>query len=171
MRRKLVAPVPWRRRGRLSFVHEHGQTAVLTGKGMRRHDASAGLVGKAAILIVVAGLCSCLGTYYVRTWSFEGVDCTDTLYLSGDTFRLERDSSNGTASFSGRIRVKGEEWRFEIDTWQPADALPVQFDPPVVYVYRGRSFENGLAFYSYRVIGRSPLPLFIRAPSDFDIRD
>jgi hypothetical protein len=121
------------------------------------------------LVVVLAGAAGCAGSYYVRGWAFEGMDLTDRLYLSGKTFQLERISPDGISVFSGRFQVQGEEWRFEIDSWKPVNEPQRRLNPPVVYVYRGRSFQKGLAFYSFRVLGRSPLTLFIRSPSDFDM--
>jgi hypothetical protein len=116
-------------------------------------------------------LLSCAGRSYVREWVFEGVALTDTLMLFEDAFILERSSPLGVSRFSGTFVVRDEEWRFEIDTWKGAQGVVRRFDPPVVYVYRGKVFRNGIAFFSGRAEGESPLTLFIRAPTDFDARN
>jgi hypothetical protein len=124
-----------------------------------------------AVVLSLLVLCSCASARYERDWIFEGVALTDTLILFENAFLLERSSPLGVSNYSGRLFVDDDEWRFEIETWKPADGDVRHFDPPIVYVYRGRSFQNGIAFYSYKVIGRSPISLFIRAPTDFDLRD
>jgi hypothetical protein len=126
---------------------------------------SARLTALAAVLLLLA---SCASTRYIRTWVVDGADFTDTLTIAGRYFRLERISTDGTSTFAGSFNVEGDQWRFEIGEWTPAAGPVRRFDPPVVYLYRGRSFLHGLAFFSYRALTEAPMDQFIRAPGDFD---
>jgi hypothetical protein len=122
------------------------------------------------LLAASAGmLAGCASARYEREWTLAGEPFTDTLVLSGDSFRLERASLLGQAVFLGRFEVNGDQWRFSVEAWKSAEGPWVHFGEPVEYVYRGRAFANGLAFYSVKP-PRTPLGgLFIRVPSDFDI--
>ena len=122
------------------------------------------------MLLVAAGMLGgCASVRYARDWALAGEPFTDTLVLSGDSFRFERASLLGLAVFLGRFNVNGDQWRFSVESWKPAEGPWVHFGEPVEYVYRGRAFANGIAFYSVS-LPRTPLDgLFIRVPSDFDV--
>jgi hypothetical protein len=126
---------------------------------------------KALPLLAFLVLLSCASRSYVRDWIFEGVALTDTLMLFENAFVLERSSALGVSRYAGTFTVHDDEWRFEIDTWKGSQGIVHHFDPPVVYLYRGRIFQNGIAFYSGKAVGETPLTLFIRTPTDFDARD
>jgi hypothetical protein len=129
-------------------------------------------VARAAwIAIACLGMVSCVGDRYVRDWTLNGADLSDTLFVSEDTFSLERVSADGVEVFSGRLDTSQGIWRFEIETWKPAVGEERRFDPPVVFVCRGRLFENGIAFFAGRFLGRAPISVFLRTPTDFDRRD
>jgi hypothetical protein len=130
---------------------------------------------RAALAIVIAlaclGTAACAGERYVRDWTFNGVDLTDTLFVGEDSFSLERVSDDGIELFSGRFEAGTGTWRFEIETWKAADGEERHFDPPVVFVCRARLFENGIAFFSGRFVGRAPITVFLHTPTDFDRQD
>ena len=119
------------------------------------------------IIALVLVLASCAGSVYVRNWVYENTELKDTLVLSGESFRLERASPDGTSVFSGSWAEQNGEWVFKVESWKPYNAAERRFDPPITYFYKGKKFENGIAFYSFRLEGSSPLNLFIRTPSDF----
>ena len=124
-----------------------------------------------ALTVFALALASCAGPVYVRSWVYENTELKDSLVFSGDSFRLERASPDGTTVFSGSWAEKGGEWVFRIDSWKPYNGAERRFDPPLTYLYKGKKFGNGIAFYSYRLEGSSPLNIFIRAPSDFNLQE
>jgi hypothetical protein len=124
----------------------------------------------ALLLLALAFLGGCETARYERGSLLAEDELTETLFLSGEEFRLEKVSDQGTILFTGLLQVTGEEWRFAIQTWRSAGGALRRYTPEIVYVYRGRSFQNGIAFYSL-LSPRHPAGdfLFIRAPCDFDI--
>jgi hypothetical protein len=134
-----------------------------------RSPAQVRLILFVSLLAAAALLGGCVTTRYARDWTLAGEEFTDTLELSGNSFRLERTSGLGPTLFMGRFDTTGEEWRFEIVAWRPPDGPWMTFTPPVVYRYRGHAFLNGIAFYAVTAPRSSPLELFIRVPSDFDV--
>jgi hypothetical protein len=130
----------------------------------------AALVTSIAIACL-GGVLSCAGDRYVRDWRFNGVDLSDTLVVGESTFSLERVSTDGIELFSGRFKAGQGTWRFEIETWKPGVGEEHHFDPPVVFVCRVRLFENGIAFFAGRFVGKAPIGVFIRTPTDFDRQD
>lgn len=121
-----------------------------------------------SIAIACVGMASCVADRYVRAWTHNGVDLSDTLVVFDSSFSLERVSAKGTELFSGRFEIGTEAWKFEIDTWKPPGGGEHRFDPPVVFWCRGRLFENGIAFFSGMFLGEAPIDLFIRTPTDFE---
>ena len=138
-----------------------------TGRKTRAHASALA----AALVLVCLGMVSCAGDRYVRTWTYNGEDLNDTLTVGEDFFTLERVSSEGTEVFSGRFVAGPGPWRFEIENWKPVNGEERHFDPPIVFVCRGRLFENGMALFAGRFLGRAPMGLFIRTPTDFDRQD
>jgi hypothetical protein len=124
-----------------------------------------------AIAVACLGAASCVGERYVRDWTYNGTDLSDTLIVTENSFSLERVSPDGTEVFSGRFKSGEGPWRFEIETWRTARGEEHHFDPPVVFVCRGRLFEHGIALFSGRFLGKVPIVLFIRTPTDFDRED
>jgi hypothetical protein len=113
-------------------------------------------------------ICSC-GTVYSRVWAVNAQNLTDTLSISGDSFRLERSAREGTSSFEGKFEEKGERWIFDITSWKPANATIRRFDPPVRYIYNIHKFSKGVSFLSLvEVVGKSTFQ-FIQN-GDFQIR-
>jgi hypothetical protein len=123
----------------------------------------------AALVALLAALASCAGTRYARAWISNGADIEDTLFIAGGSFRLERVSPEGVSVFSGTLQVDAGEWTFTIQSWQPTGADVRQLQPPVVYRYRGHSFENGIAFFSSQVLAGVLQTFFIHTPIDFDV--
>ena len=121
-----------------------------------------------SIAIVCVGVASCVSDRYVRDWTYNGIDLSDTLVVFDNSFNLERVSARGTELFSGRFETEEERWRFEIETWKPPGGEERHFDPPLVFECRGRLFEKGIAFFSGRFIDAAPIDLFIRTPTDFE---
>jgi hypothetical protein len=123
------------------------------------------------LLLFATGFLSCCATArYERGAVLAGDDLSETLFLSGEEFRLEAETPQGTVMFAGRLEVTDNEWRFTIQTFRMNDGRVRTFSPAPVYVYRGRSFENGIAFYSRLSPRHLPADLvFITAPCDFDI--
>jgi hypothetical protein len=123
------------------------------------------------LLLFATGFLSCCATArYERGAVLAGDDLSETLFLSGEEFRLEKETPQGTLVFAGLLEVTDNEWRFTITTFRTNDGRVRTFEPALVYVYRGRSFENGIAFYS-RLSPRRPTAelVFITVPCDFDI--
>ena len=129
---------------------------------MKRKTALLGVV------IAILALASCAGTVYTRTWTWQSTSLTDTLSFSGGEFRLERESSEGTAVFSGKLTEKGDTWTFVIDSWKPTNAALRRLDPPITYVYRVKRFQDAISFLSMDVRGSSTI-VFIQ-PGDFSAR-
>jgi hypothetical protein len=123
------------------------------------------LLAAAAALLVLA---SCAGPVYTRAWTWQSMDLTDTLSLSRGEFRLQRESSDGTAVFTGTLAEKGDTWTFVIETWKPTNAASRRLDPPITYVYRVKRFQEAISFLSMDVRGSSTL-VFIQ-PGDFTAR-
>jgi hypothetical protein len=121
-----------------------------------------------AAAVAALALVSCAGTIYSRTWTWESTSLTDTLRLTRGAFRLERESSEGLAVFSGTLTEKGENWTFVIDSWKPTNAAQRRLDPPITYIYRVKRFQDAISFLSMDVVGSSTL-VFIR-PGDFSAR-
>jgi hypothetical protein len=134
-----------------------------------RWPAPTRLIVFALLLGIAAMMGGCASVRYVRDWTRDGESFTDTLELSGSTFRLERISGHGQALYLGRFEVTEGEWRFEISEWKPARGPWISLSPPVVYRYRGHDFPNGIAFYAVILPSESPVDLFIRVPGDFDL--
>ncbi|MCX7038333.1 MAG: hypothetical protein NT005_04275 [Spirochaetes bacterium] len=120
----------------------------------------------AALIFLV--LTSCAGSVYTRSWTYESATLTDTLRISGGDFRLERESADGTAVFTGKLTEKGEQWTFVIDSWKPINATIRRLDPPITYIYRVKKFQGAVSFLSMEISGSSTL-VFIR-PGDFEAR-
>ena len=129
---------------------------------MKRKTALLGVV------IAILALASCAGTVYTRTWTWQSTSLTDTLSFSGGEFRLERESSEGTAVFSGKLTEKGDAWTFVIESWKPTNAALRRLDPPITYVYRVKRFQDAISFLSMDVRGSSTI-VFIQ-PGDFSAR-
>jgi hypothetical protein len=122
----------------------------------------------AAAAVVLLALASCAGPVYTRAWSWQSIDLTDTLSFSRGEFRLQRESSDGTAVFSGKLTEKGDAWTFVIETWKPTNAAARRLDPPITYVYRVKRFQDAISFLSMDVRGSSTI-VFIQ-PGDFTAR-
>jgi hypothetical protein len=120
----------------------------------------------AALLLLV--LTSCAGTVYTRSWTYESTTLTDTLRISGGEFRLERESTEGTAVFTGKLTERDDRWTFVIDSWKPINAAVRRLDPPITYIYRVKKFHGAVSFLSMDIAGSSTL-VFIR-PGDFEAR-
>ena len=129
---------------------------------MKRKTALLGVV------VAILALASCAGTVYTRTWTWQSTNLTDTLSFSGGEFRLERESSEGTAVFSGKLTEKGDAWTFVIEAWKPTNAALRRLDPPITYVYRVKRFQDAISFLSVDVRGSSTI-VFIQ-PGDFSAR-
>ena len=115
-------------------------------------------------------LAGCATARYERSAVLAGVELTETLFLSGEQFRLEQESSEGTLVFLGSLVVADNEWRFLVQSLRAADGTLRQFTPALLYVYRGRSFDNGIALYALLTPRHAATePAFIRAPCDFDM--
>jgi hypothetical protein len=125
------------------------------------------LVLPAAALILLV-LASCAGSVYTRSWTYESTTLTDTLRISGGDFRLERESPDGTAVFTGKLTEKGDKWIFVIDSWKPTNAAIRRLDPPITYIYGVKKFQGAVSFLSMDISGSSTL-VFIR-PGDFEAR-
>lgn len=123
------------------------------------------LPAAALILLVLA---SCAGSVYTRSWTYESTTLTDTLRISGGDFRLERESPEGTAVFTGKLTEKGDRWTFVIDSWKPINAAIRRLDPPITYIYGVKKFQGAVSFLSMDISGSSTL-VFIR-PGDFEAR-
>lgn len=123
------------------------------------------LPAAALILLVLA---SCAGSVYTRSWTYESTTLTDTLRISGGDFRLERESPQGTAVFTGKLTEKGDRWTFVIDSWKPINAAIRRLDPPITYIYGVKRFQGAVSFLSMDISGSSTL-VFIR-PGDFEAR-
>jgi hypothetical protein len=146
-----------------------------SSRSARGERGFARVVGRIAVSAVIAVVClgaaSCAGNRYVRDWTYNGVELSDTLVVTEDSFRLERISDDGTEVFSGRFKSGEGPWRFEIETLKTASGEEHHFDPPLVFVCRGRLFEHGIALFSGRFLGKVPIVLFLRTPIDFDRED
>jgi hypothetical protein len=121
-----------------------------------------------AAAVVALALVSCAGVVYTRGWTYQSASLTDTLRLSRGEFRLERESSEGPAVFSGTLAEKGDTWTFVIDSWKPTNAAVRRLDPPITYIYRVKKFQDAISFLSMDVRGSSTL-VFIQ-PGDFQAR-
>jgi hypothetical protein len=124
------------------------------------------------ILAVLAAalVSSCATARYGRDSVRAGEELSETLLVVGTAFELERETSRGTVAFRGSISVSGEVWRFTVTAWRPADGAWRDLAAPQVVLYRGRLFDNGIAFYAALASPRWPLEAaFITAPCDFDI--
>ena len=122
------------------------------------------------IILSTVFLGACATARYERGAILAGDELTETLFLSGEQFRLERESPQGTLVFIGFFVVEDTEWRFSVQSVRAANGKLLEFSPALVYVYRGRTFENGIAFYALLSPRRPPAdPAFIKAPCDFDI--
>ncbi len=121
-----------------------------------------------AVAATVLLLASCAGTVYTRAWSWQSTDLTDTLSFSRGAFRLQRESSDGTAVFSGVLTEKGDTWTFVIESWKPTNAALRRLDPPITYVYKVKRFRDAISFLSMDVRGSSTI-VFIQ-PGDFTAR-
>ncbi len=124
------------------------------------------LLPAAALTLLV--LASCAGSVYTRSWTYESTTLTDILRISGGDFRLERESPEGTAVFTGKLAEKGDAWTFVIDSWKPTNAAIRRLDPPITYIYRVKKFQGAVSFLSMDISGSSTL-VFIR-PGDFEAR-
>jgi hypothetical protein len=113
-------------------------------------------------------LASCAGTVYTRAWTWQSTDLTDSLSFSRGEFRLQRESSDGTAVFAGKLTEKGDTWTFLVETWKPTNAAQRRLDPPITYVYRVKRFQGAISFLSMEVRGSSTI-VFIQ-PGDFTAR-
>jgi hypothetical protein len=156
-------------------MKEEAAVSDRLARAAREEERLAKAVRRTALVTLTAFAClwmtSCLGDRYVRDWTYNGDDLSDTLLLTESSFSLERVSADGVEVFSGRFTSGRGLWRFEIETWKPARGKKHHFDPPAVFVCRGRLFENGVAFFSGRFLGEVPIVLFIRTPTDFDRQD
>jgi hypothetical protein len=122
------------------------------------------------ILFSTLTLGGCATVRYERGAVLAGDELTETLFLSGEEFRLERESQQGILVFTGLFDVENSEWRFAVESLRAADGRLRTFTPALLYIYRGRSFQNGIAFYALLSPRTSPPDVvFIRAPCDFDI--
>ena len=121
------------------------------------------------LLVFAASLTGCVSDRYERAGVLAGQAITETLLISGELFRLERSSGRGQEIFEGALEVSGEEWRFSLESRRTTAGVR-RLSPAVVFVYRGRAFDNGIAFYAL-LSPRSPPAdiVFIRAPCDFDV--
>lgn len=124
----------------------------------------------ALLCILLAGLViSSCGTVYSRAWAVNAQSLTDTLSISGDTFRLERTSSDGTSVWEGKFTERGERWIFDITSWKPANAPLKRLNPAVRYIYQIHKFSRGISFLDLvDVIGTSSFQ-FIQT-GDFQVR-
>jgi hypothetical protein len=120
-------------------------------------------------VILACILLSCAGTVYSRNWVVNSVNLTDTLTISGDTFKLERLGQAGTSIFEGKYEEKGDQWAFGVTSWKPANAAAQKFDPPVRYIYRVKKFQNGVSFLVLvELQGTSPFQFIQKG--DFELR-
>lgn len=130
---------------------------------MRKHALGLGAV------VCVLVLASCAGMVYSRAWAVNAQSLTDTLSISGDSFRLERTAREGTSVFEGKFDDRGDQWIFEVASWKPANAGIKRFDPPVRYIYKVHKFSSGVSFLSLvDVVGTSTFQ-FIQS-GDFELR-
>ena len=127
------------------------------------------VVRAAGIFLPLAFLFSCSGLRYVRTVNLAGTQFVDRLILSGQSFRLVRSSEDGTVAYSGRFRIDGDMWTFEISSWSLESELPHRLDPPLLFVCKGRSFENGVAFFALSASHSPQQDAFLHLPTDFDL--
>ena len=119
-------------------------------------------------LLMAIVLSSC-GTVYSRVWAVNAQNLTDTLLISGDAFRLERTSADGTSVFEGKLLERGDRWIFDITSWKPANASVRRFNPAVRYVYQIHKFSRGISFLDLvDVVGTSTFQ-FIQT-GDFQLR-
>jgi hypothetical protein len=108
-----------------------------------------------AACALALALASC-ATVYSRAWKVNTQDLTDSLTVSGDSFKLSRTGQGGTSVFEGKLEDHGEQWIFLIASWKPANATAKHFDPPVRYIYKVKKFENGVSFLTLvDVVGTS----------------
>jgi hypothetical protein len=127
------------------------------------------IVRAVGVLVTLALLLSCSSLRYVRKGSLAGSEFVDRLELSGQSFRLERSSDEGTIVYGGSYRVDGEMWTFVISAWSTESRHPHRLDPPLLFLCRGRSFDNGLAFFAPSASHSAQLDVFLSLPSDFDL--
>jgi hypothetical protein len=125
-----------------------------------------GLLAVLAAAVLLLG--SCAGTVYTRAWTWQSTDLTDTLSFSRGDFRLQRESSDGTAVFTGALAEKGDTWTFVIESWKPTNAAQRRLDPPITNVYKVKRFRDAISFLSMDVRGSSTI-VFIQ-PGDFTAR-
>jgi hypothetical protein len=134
----------------------------------RRDDEMKKRLALPMVTLLLLVLASCAGSVYSHSWTYESTTLTDTLRISGGDFRLERQSADGTAVFTGKLTEKGDRWTFVIDSWKPINASVRRLDPPITYIYRVKKFQGAVSFLSMDVAGSSTL-VFIR-PGDFEAR-
>ena len=134
---------------------------------IKRLRAHTRIVSRAGVLLLCATLLSCSVLRYVRTETVAGGVLVNRLILDRHTFRLERDSDEGKVVYVGRFDVSGDLWTFQSISWSSCAGKSQQIDPPLLFVCRGRSFDNGVAFFvaSSRPAG---MDAFLELPSDFD---
>ena len=115
-----------------------------------------------ATVIVVA---SCASITYTRDYTYvyddKNVDVSETLVLSGDTFRLEKRTEAGVAVYEGRFRAQRNIWRFELGYNKPANGPGGVIDPPMVYEYDARANPDGVTLTGPDVISRGQAIPFI----------
>ena len=105
------------------------------------------------MMVLLVGLVSC-ATIYTRNWQYESSPISDSLTISGETFRLERTSPEGTAVYEGKFRKSDTQWVFDVATYTAPKGGTRQYDPLVRYKYSVKEFANGVSFLSFDVEGR-----------------
>ncbi len=120
-------------------------------------------------VLLCATLFACGSLRYVRTENVAGSVFVDRLVLDGPSFRLERMSDEGRIVYIGRYAVDGDQWTFQITSWRSDAGQSHRIDPPLLFVCRGKSFDNGVAFFD-TPSGSTDMDAFLDLPSDFDLQ-
>ena len=122
----------------------------------------------ALLSMIVALLIGCSSLQPARTFARAG--SSDRLILRGATFRLERSSGDSVLIYSGYYRIEGEIWTFEITSWYALPGKTAVLDPPLLFVCKGRVFDNGVAFFEPTASHSAQIDEFLSLPSDFDLQ-
>ena len=124
--------------------------------------------------VTVLAVASCASITYTRDYTYvhddKNVDVSETLVLSGDTFRLEKKSNAGVAVYEGKFREQRDTWRFELGYNKPANGPGRVIDPPMVYEYEARTNPDGVTLTGPDVKSRGQAIPFIMKGSYVRIR-
>ena len=126
-------------------------------------------VRAAGLMLPLALLLSCSSLRYVRTGNLDGARFVDRLVLTGQSFRLERSSPAGNVVYSGRFWIKDGIWTFAISSLRGDSGLPHRLDPQMLFICKGRRFDNGVAFFATSASRSVQQDIFLSLPSDFDL--